>query len=82
MRRLTSKVTAGSRPTAVERIGDRLFGRFLPRADAQAACCGSCCGTGIYRCTSHGAEQLYNCYTETFEGCYVYRQVWRNAGLC
>jgi len=75
MRRLAPKVP-------FERIGNRLLGRFVPRLDAHAACCGRCCGTGIYRCTSHGAEQLYSCYAESFEGCYVYRQYWAAASMC
>jgi hypothetical protein len=67
----------------LERIGDRLLGRFVPKLDAHAACCGSCCDTGARRCTSGGrAQKLMNCYTESFEGCYVYHQYWAAAGLC
>ncbi|GAA0922434.1 hypothetical protein [Virgisporangium aurantiacum] len=64
----------------LERIGERLLGRFVPKLDAQAACCGSCCDTGARRCSGGQAQKLMNCYTERFEGCYVYRQYWAYAG--
>ena len=63
----------------MKRIGDLLLGRFLPKVDAHAACCGSCCCIA-YQCRRNGTYCLYTCYAETFEGCFSYSQVWRFQG--
>jgi hypothetical protein len=65
----------------VERLGERLLSRVVPKAEAHAACCGSCCNIAT-RCFAGIREQLYTCYAEQFEGCFVYYQRWVPSGSC
>jgi hypothetical protein len=90
MRILSSKVMSSRGVQALERVGDRLLGRFVPRVEAEAACCGSCCYVqwqcyNMSDCLPHYpqvAYGLWTCYAERFEGCFVYSQGWRRDGCC
>jgi hypothetical protein len=65
----------------LEGVGERLLARFIPRAQAHAACCGTCCCLQ-YRCRNGYIECLYTCYAESFEGCFPYRQLWLRLRTC
>jgi hypothetical protein len=68
-------------------VGDHLLGKLVPKIEARAACCGSCCCIS-YRCVwfnnRWNYQCLYTCYAESFEGCFVYSQYWKTliAGNC
>jgi hypothetical protein len=81
VKRLVSRIATHHRVRSLEGMGDRLLGRFVPRAEAHAACCGTCCCVQ-YRCRDGYMQCLYTCYAETFEGCFVYRQQWLNLRPC
>jgi hypothetical protein len=93
VRFLSSKVMSSRGVQALERVGDLLLGRFVPRIEAEAACCGSCCyikydcwyDTGEYQCrphTDYAYFGLLTCYAERFEGCFVYSQGWKHLDCC
>jgi len=73
MHRLLSRVSADPRFQTLERVGDRLLTRFVPKATAHAACCGTCCCLQK-QCSGKMLTCLYTCYAEKFEGCFPYRQ--------
>jgi len=75
MHRLLSRVSADPRFQTLERVGDRLLTRFVPKATAHAACCGTCCCVQ-YKCEGGVMSCLRTCYAEKFEGCFPYWQHW------
>jgi hypothetical protein len=66
--------------TMIEQLSDRMLSRFVPKLQALAACCGSCCDTHVERCHYGWKQKLVVCYAERFEGCFSYYSWYRDMG--
>jgi hypothetical protein len=73
MTRLESRVLANDRGRTLERLGDRLLGRLLPRATAGAANCGTC--WFAVRCRDGFLARLYTCLRRNVGG--PHRRIYR-----